>query len=298
MQAAFHPPEGRVRHGWVAVLLCLMNPAYAMLYLGRAYRALAYFTLSLLAMLLAVVLASRGLWPAGLTWVVAYLAVVVAAAIEAIRIAKRHARDFVGPWYTRWYGLVAVVLVLGAAALAFRVFLYEPFRQPSESMAPTLRESDLFFVDKRAYASRAPQRGDIIVFRLPTAPDVMYVKRLVGLPRDVVVYDGATKRLTINGTAAPIEELGADPESPGVELARELLDGRSHLQHWHRGMSGRGGTYIVPDGHYFALGDNRDNSQDSRHEAVGFIPLNNIVGKAVRVLWNTEMPNRAGTVLE
>jgi len=269
-----------------------------MLYLGRPYRALAYFILSFLAVLLAIVLASRGLWPAGVTWAVPYYAVLVAAVADSIRIARQHSGGFVGPWYTRWHGLAALVVALVGATLAFRVSLYEPFRQPSASMMPTLRAGDLFFVSKWAYASRPPQRGDIVVFRLPTAPDVRYVKRLVGLPGDVLHYDPASKRLTINGAGVPVEDLGADPENANARRVRELLDGGPHLQLWQLGFSGGGGTYAVPDGHYFVLGDNRDNSQDSRYESVGFVPRENIVGKVVRIWWNPEMPNRAGTVPE
>jgi signal peptidase I len=290
------PAKPRRRYAAVAALLCLLNPGHAMLYLGRPVRALLYFSLSLLVPLLAIVLAAAGLWPAGISWLVAYYALIVVAAAEAVRIARQVSSDFVGSWYTRWYGLLLIFAVLAAAVSTLRVEFYEPFRQPSASMMPTLREGDLFFVSKRSYESRLPQRGDIVVFRLPTDPNVMYVKRVVGLPGDVVEYDGRTKRLSINGVVVPAEELEADPDIPGAQRVRGVLDGRAHLRVWMRSLTNQGGTYTVPDGHYFVIGDHRDNSMDSRFLNVGFVPFENIVGKLVLIWWNTDMPERAGTV--
>jgi signal peptidase I len=126
---------------------------------------------------------------------------------------------------------------------------------------------------------------------------VAYVKRVIGLPGDVVVYDRSSKRLTINGKAANVQPLGAYTGNPGADLVREAIGDRSHLQLLMRGRLSAGGTYTVPDGH-FVLGDHRDNSRDSRFSGFEFIPVESIVGKVALVWWNTDDSKRAGIVPE
>ncbi len=191
--------------------------------------------------------------------------------------------------YSRsFFPILLIVLVL-------RSFLFEPFRIPSGSMMPTLLDGDFIFVNKFAYGLRLPvvnskiveigepQRGDVVVFRLPSDPSINYIKRVVGLPGDTIVYEASSKQLTINGELVPVEMLGRVDDEPGVDRARELLGAREHEIYHTRGVISRGGTYRVPDGHYFVMGDNRDNSQDSRFRGVEFIPENNLVGRAMRV---------------
>lgn len=179
--------------------------------------------------------------------------------------------------------------------LLLRSFLFEPFRIPSGSMMPTLLDGDFIFVNKFAYGLRLPvvnskfvaigepERGDVVVFRLPSDPSVNYIKRVVGLPGDTIVYEASSKRLTINDEPIPVELLGSFDDQPGLDLAREDFGGREHEILLRRGAISPGGTYRVPDGHYFVMGDNRDNSQDSRFRGVEFIPENNLVGRAMRV---------------
>jgi signal peptidase I len=190
--------------------------------------------------------------------------------------------------------------------LVIRSFLFEPFRIPSGSMMPTLLEGDFIFVNKFAYGLRLPvintkfveigepQHGDVVVFRLPSDPSVNYVKRVVGLPGDVVDYDAGNKRITINGKAVPIELIGAYEEDPGLVVGREQLGEHDHRLLLTRGMLSRGGTYEVPAGHYFVMGDNRDNSRDSRFEGVEYIPEDNLVGRAVGVWMNWRWPAEGG----
>lgn len=191
--------------------------------------------------------------------------------------------------YSRsFFPILLIVLLL-------RSFLFEPFRIPSGSMMPTLLDGDFIFVNKFAYGLRLPvvnnkiveigepQRGDVVVFRLPSDPSVNYIKRVVGLPGDTIVYEASSKRLTINDEPVAVELLGSFDGDPGMELAREHLGGRDHEMLHRRGAISPGGTYRVPDGHYFVMGDNRDNSQDSRFRGVEFIPENNLVGRAMRV---------------
>jgi len=192
--------------------------------------------------------------------------------------------------------------------LVLRSFLFEPFRIPSGSMMPTLLEGDFIFVNKFAYGLRLPvintkiveigepARGDVVVFRLPSDPSVNYIKRVVGLPGDVVAYDERTKRLTINGESVPLEMVGAYEGDSVLELGEEHLGDKDHMLLHMRNRLSPGGTYVVPEGHYFVMGDNRDNSQDSRFDGVRYIPEGNLVGRAVRIWMNWQWPSEGGPI--
>jgi signal peptidase I len=183
------------------------------------------------------------------------------------------------------------------AVLLIRSFLVEPFTIPSSSMVPTLLIGDFILVNKYAYGIRLPvlnkkileigkpERGDVVVFRPPNQPNRNFVKRLVGLPGDRISF--VNNVLHINGVPMPQEPVGryfgegANSESTGGELRREFLDGVDHqilLRGNRMGYSAPGGVWEVPEGHYFMVGDNRDNSEDSR--SWGFVPEENLVGRA------------------
>lgn len=196
-----------------------------------------------------------------------------------------------------FFPVLAIVLVL-------RSFLLEPFQIPSGSMKPTLEVGDFILVNKFAYGIRLPvvdtkiidvgepQRGDVMVFRYPSNPSINYIKRVVGLPGDRVAYT-QDKRLLVNGQ--PVAELmiGDEPGSLGRALVyREKLGEAEHLirKQLHRNVR-PGDEWVVPSGHYFMMGDNRDDSNDSRYwqdahiarEEWGMVPDRNIVGKAFAV---------------
>ncbi|MDJ0939258.1 MAG: signal peptidase I [Woeseiaceae bacterium] len=177
--------------------------------------------------------------------------------------------------------------------LVVRSFVFEPFRIPSGSMEPTLLTGDFIFVKKYSYGLRLPvtetkvietgepERGDVVVFRLPNDPNKNYIKRVVGLPGDVVVYD--RHRLTVNGQVMQVEP-PIDPLSRRGSIHEEQLFSRRHKIKVLFPESRRNGEYRVPEGHYFMMGDNRDNSTDSRFPAeVGVVPESHLVGEAVRV---------------
>jgi signal peptidase I len=174
--------------------------------------------------------------------------------------------------------------------LVIRSFVFEPFRIPSGSMMPTLLQGDFIFVKKYAYGLRLPvtetkvietgepERGDVVVFRLPSDPGVNYIKRVVGLPGDEIVY--ARHRLTINGEEVAIEQAAeASPAQP--RYVEQLGDRRHDILIVNPAYSVKDGRYTVPEGHYFVMGDNRDNSRDSRF--IGSIPETHLVGEAVRI---------------
>lgn len=189
--------------------------------------------------------------------------------------------------------------------LLVRSFLFEPFRIPSDSMMPTLLDGDFIFVNKYVYGLRlpvinkkvvpvgGPSRGDVVVFKLPSDPSTNYIKRLVGLPGDSIKYEN--KRLVINGEAVRVDLKGVyhGHDHDGATLGSEYLSSSGHeVLYRLGGFGGREGEYAVPDGHYFFMGDNRDNSKDSRYRDVGFVPEGNIVGKAVRIWMNIGEPSR------
>ena len=190
--------------------------------------------------------------------------------------------------------------------LVIRSFLFEPFRIPSGSMEPTLLDGDFIFVNKFSYGLRLPvlntkivqigepEHGDVVVFRLPSDPSINYIKRVVGLPGDVVMYDQGSKRLTINGKLIPLKILGDFDHDPSVQVGQEQLGEHTHDILLIRDVLSRGGTYKVPARHYFVMGDNRDNSRDSRFEGVEYIPEENLVGRAVRIWMNWRWPSEGG----
>ncbi len=199
--------------------------------------------------------------------------------------------------------------------LLLRAFVVEPFRIPSGSMMPTLLVGDFILVNKYAYGLRMPvtktklvevgepQRGDVVVFRYPKDPKVDYIKRLVGLPGDRIAY--RDKKLYVNGELMPQKPVGwYEPVGSGERMrgAFELIEDLEGVEHSilinpRTPDFGPGcqvlarGEVQVPEGHYFMMGDNRDNSNDSR--CWGFVPESNLVGKAF-VIWLSIDWNRPG----
>jgi signal peptidase I len=186
--------------------------------------------------------------------------------------------------------------------LLIRSFLFEPFRIPSDSMMPTLLDGDFIFVNKYTYGLRlpvinakvvsigAPQRGDVIVFRLPSDPATNYIKRLIGLPGDHIVV--RSDQLFVNGERMPVRLDGIyqGHRHTGARIGVERLGTAEH-QVLFLDRIPRDYDQVVPEGHYFFMGDNRDNSRDSRFEEVGFVPERNLVGKAVRIWLNWDLPD-------
>jgi signal peptidase I len=235
-------------------------------------------------------------------------------------VEEAKARLLMQPWWLDWTaGLFPVILVV----FVLRSFLFEPFKIPSGSMVPTLLVGDLILVNKFHYGIRLPvlnkkiidnhpvQRGDVMVFRYPVDPRLDYIKRVVGIPGDEVAY--LNQKLTINGkpvetvaqgehydddslSYSPMftEKLGAVEHKIRVDPRRGAFYGSEHRFPFSENCrySPEGVVCKVPPGHYFMMGDNRDNSQDSRFW--GFVPDENIVGKAFFVWMNFGNLGRIG----
>lgn len=214
-------------------------------------------------------------------------------------------------------GFIDNVRTMGYAigiALIFRSFLFEPFHIPSASMRGTLLEGDYIFVSKFAYgysrysfpfgtkfdyfggrsSDTMPERGDVIVFRLPTNTSIDYIKRVIGLPGDTVQVVGG--RVWLNGELLEYERVEdfvfreniANPK-PVLQYRETLPDGASHqvLDRQSYGTVDDTQEFVVPQGHLFMMGDNRDDSIDSRYQnEVGFVPIENVVGKANIILFS------------
>lgn len=224
------------------------------------------------------------------------------------------------PWYLDYARSFFPVLLL---VFILRGFIAEPFRIPSGSMLPTLEIGDFILVNKFSYGVRLPiihkkivefgepERGDVVVFRHPPQNKVSYIKRMVGLPGDQIEYRG--NELIVNGervTTVPEGEylpygesrslslytqtIAAETDAQGGELVGEMVE-YSVLFNMSRANSGRKGKLIVPAGHYFVMGDNRDNSADSR--SWGLVPDQNIIGKAFFVWFHYDSVKGGGLKL-
>ena len=184
-----------------------------------------------------------------------------------------------------------------AFVLVLRSFLYEPFQIPSSSMVPTLQVGDYILVNKFNYGLRlpvtrtkvwsmgSPDRGDVMVFYPPHANKQYYIKRVIGIPGDRIQY--RNKRLSVNGVDVPREWLAEIPGTRRIQVGlEEPRSERSHLFQVDQMRPARDFSVVVRPGHYFMMGDNRDNSSDSR--VWGQVPEQDIVGEAVAIWMHWE----------
>lgn len=272
---------------WIAIVLGLLFIPISFLYLAKPRYALIYFIVALGAGILGAFYIPeeyKDNYRLGL--LVFYIFIVV----HVYKLASN--TEIVHPWYSKWYGLLSIFIIFATPFLITRTFYFQPFRSPSSSMSPTVNPGDVFLVKKKGCGnyklftiqvsktkvteSCRVHRGDIVVFEYPNDKSVDYIKRVVGIGGDTVSYH--EKVMKINGEIIEEEVLNDNEKEI---LLQEKIGGTTYniIHMKHRKV--RDGDWTVPENQYFVLGDNRDNSADSR--VWGFVPQENIIGKLVYV---------------
>lgn len=230
--------------------------------------------------------------------------------LKFLKTAKK-SNSKVKPQPETWGSFAKTLVVAVVCATIVRSFFYEPFHIPSSSMKSNLLIGDYIFVSKFSYGyskysfpfapdlfdgrifATKPQRGDVVVFRLPNDPTINYIKRLMGLPGDKIqVTDG---QVFINEVAVAKEYLDdfIDEDNKNIKRFVETLPEGRKIKVLDQSDTPQDntGVYVVPEGNYFMMGDNRDNSQDSRFlSSVGYVPEENLVGKANIIFFSDESP--------
>lgn len=297
--------------GWLAALLAFFLQPIGFLYVGRWKWA---------ALSTAVVIGLAGLqfaYANSQPWLLIIVQLILCSVLARIAYlqAVRFEADRVRPRYSRWYGLWSVALLIVLMTVGFRAFLFEPFRVPAGSMLPTLGVGVRLIVQKWGYGnyatfglgltrspvSAAVDRGDIFVFEYPPNRKLQYVKRVIGLPGDKIGY--RNKILSVNGqelSRRSTEDYFDESNLRYYSRFFEKLDKSEYAVLLNKDRpailpvsqgfqysdnctySNDGVTCLVPKDHYYVLGDNRDNSLDSRFW--GFVPQGNLIGKVVRLI--------------
>ena len=283
-----------------AVIGLLLGPAIVAAYLGRGRMAIAYLLVTNLVGFL-VILAMPQLALAAAAGLVAVPFNLIGC-VHGYWLARRGDAAWQHRWFARWYNIALVFWLLPIAVAFFiRAFIVQPFSIPSSSMMPTLMPGSYAFVTKFNYGygrysfpfrpdwlppklfGSKPQRGDVVILAPPATPNVDYAKRVIGLPGDRIQMKNGI--VFINGKAVPRYAEGTIVTNYSLDRGEfpvfgEVLDNGVRYRTLDESPNSRGdntGEYSVPAGYYFVLGDNRDNSNDSRFD-IGFVPEANIYG--------------------
>ncbi len=299
---------------WLAAILGLVSPLLSMLYVAEPGWAVVYFVGAYGVALLAALFLHQSVLLAIILLLVGW-GVPLAAAFHSYQLARDYPDDRPRPRYSRGYSVIGMGLGVFAVIFGFRAFLFEPFKFPSLAMVPTIESGSFLVVQKWGYGhygtygvtlfhnpvSSPLVRGDLVAFEAPHDRSITFAQRLIGLPGDKVAYRG--KQLSINGklvtrgkegeyhaAAMPLrsltrysESLDAGDYSVAIDESVTInIKDAARVVEPVCTYEGADFTCEVPAGHYFMMGDNRDNSNDSRYW--GFLPADHIVGKVVKVL--------------
>jgi signal peptidase I len=290
------------RRPWLAALLSFLAPGVGQLYNGDPRRGWSLFALFVgLEMTEALIIPHAALivvFAGFLLITLSELALKIATAIQAFRLARR-----IGATQITWYQhawiyvlLVLLISVAGAAAAAAPGYRIQSFYIPSDAMKPTILVGDYLNVDKSYYRSYSAKRGDVVVFKQPTDNSTDYIKRVIGLPGDRIQMKNGV--LYINDRPCPRKRIvdylyleGNGAVIPLAQYIETLPNGVKHriIKMGDNGPLDNTQVYDVPPGKYFMMGDNRDNSQDSRIlSAVGYVPAGNLIGRAEFIFFSTD----------
>jgi len=276
-----------MQNKWVALGLGFIFCPAAFVYLSKFRIAGIYFVLVILAALTSHYLEPFAEQNPYINLLSPSLWFPLIGAVHAFIYAKRKPLENQSRWYNKWWGALAIVPITIGIIISVRAFLFEPFSMPSASMEPTISVGDFIVVEKLRYGvyaynghvffrasdehKKLPRRGELFVFNPPhlTTP---FMQRVIGVPGDRIQFHN--KKLIINDEPVVME--------PGINAGEkvEVLNGHKYsVKYVNDNSPFRDGEYVVPSGHYFVMGDNRDNSADSR--IWGMVPSQNILGKVV-----------------
>lgn len=248
---------------WIAGMLGLVLQPIGMLYVAKPRWALFYFLLPLLSILAIWLVINQPLFTGAIA--VALSLICAGHAFIAASIMMPLTQR---PWYTRWYAIIGACITTIALIFSFRALAWEPFHIPSVSMSPALNPGDYIWVQKWGTPL---ERGQLLVFRAPLKNKNILVKRLVGLPGDKIQFDATG--ITLNGTKITRQDSTTlqDENTASEQTFVEILGNIKYTVIYHSNDNlalNIEGNIVVPEDHYFMLGDNRDRSMDSRHWGV------------------------------
>jgi signal peptidase I len=257
------------RRPLTAFVLSFLTTGLGQLYNGQLSKAILFYVLGLVIMVLCSFYGLFFSFKGMISWLVIMLAYGIFVMIDAAMSARR-LHIIKAKKYNRWYFYILIIFIniffVNSFLAPFIIPPIKAYKLPSASMAPALMIGDRVIVNKKYYTDNKPKRGDVVIFPDPSAPNKDYIKRVIGLPGETVEMRG--KKVYINGQ--PLEEPYVMGTSEG-ELSPAI-----------RGME-KFGPVTVPDGKLFVLGDNRANSEDSRH--FGFVDIAALKGKALYIYW-------------
>lgn len=278
------------RKPWVAAIISLiLGPLIGFAYINRGRWAVTYIFISVAVLIIILSLSHIGIISAGIDYFpfIFLLTVHSIGAMHCLWIAQQQTIIEPRKWYSRRLYLFIIFIFPILFSELFRIFFYEAFFIPSGSMRPTVTTGDHLMANKFVYRTSSPKRGDVVIFRLD---DVNYIMRIIGVPGDRIQIKDSF--VYINNEFVP-RNLETDSEFQHLEIEMdyihyiEVLPNEvtyGILDNPSRGRFDNTPVYSIPNRHYFALGDNRDNSYDSR--VVGLIPEQDIFAKASIIFWN------------